>query len=837
MLRLELPHKMNRHSWIFKIIGLLFIMQALNLNAQNQDFKTTFTDAEYYFMFQDYREALPLYLKLYDQNRFNANINYRIGLCYLNIPGYKKKAIPHLEFAVTKINKKYQEGSYKEEYAPINSTFYLGEAYRIDNQLDKAIQYYEHFKSQLEVQDIYNLDYVNQQIKACQLAHVMMSDPLFIKLDPVNLLNEKGNYCYYPVMSGDGQSFAFTIKEKFYDGIYYCRNINGKWDKARNITLELGVEGEVYSTGLNHDGTSLLLFKNDKSDGNIYISHLKNGKWSKIHKLDKNVNSLEWETFASFAPDGKTILFTSQRKGGYGGLDIYTTTLLPSGECTSPVLLGNSVNTPYNEESPILSRDGKILYFASQGHSNMGGFDIFYSRKIDDNTWSAPVNIGYPISTTDDNYYYFPIDSSSAYVSLINENQPGSRDIYYLNISKKEVLTEIQIKGKIFLSDNRDLDLNLFTVNILDEKTKTMITSSRPITNTGDFLFTLKPGNYLCEVNGVGYQSQVRNIYIPEGYTQKVIPFEMTLIAEEVSKGEYVTVKSILFDFDSFTLNREALFEVEKIFQLMDRNPSLYIEVTGHTDSKGSVAYNQKLSLQRARAVIEYLVNKGIDNNRFVARGAGSFDYVAANTNPDGSDNPLGRSLNRRVCMRVLKSDKSIQINEDLQVPENLRPSSQNFTILLAPKDVSLFPKQIENIQVLTGQNVRIREVGNASFSTIGSFTKKPGALNLLNKCIDNGFPDAMIVSEIDLEELIRADKSIETTLKTAFTIQLIALSKPVDKSFFKGLNTIEVKSADGYYRYIYGEFKDLNEAKSQLEKIIEMGFPDAFIVSKDKYK
>ncbi len=817
--------------------GSMIILAFASTKAQNTDFKTTFTDAEYYFMFQDYREALPLYLKLYDLNRLNANINYRIGLCYLNIPGVKKKSIPFLEFAVNKVNKIYQEGSYKEENAPVNAFFYLGEAYRINNQLDKAIETYKLFRSQLEIKDLYNLDYVNQQIKACELARDMINDPLNLNLEKVDLIPDAGKFCYNPVISGDGKTMAFSLKEKFYDGIYMSRFVNGKWETARNITLDLGVEGEVYSTNLNYNGTILLLFKNDKSDGNIYQSKFEKGKWGKAQKLNKNVNTLDWETFASFSPDGKTLFFTSNHKGGYGGLDIYKSTQQANGEWGSPTNLGNTINTSYNEESPVLSRDGKILYFASQGHSSMGGFDIFYSLKMDDNSWTTPVNIGYPISTTDDDLFYFPIDSSSAYISMVNEDSPGSRDIYKLQISKKQVIPEIQIKGKIYLSDNREIESNAFTIKITDSKIGKLVQSTQPKSISGDFNATLKPGNYICEVKGVGYQTQTRNIYIPDGYTQKVMPFEFNLLAEEVSKGEYVTIKSILFDFDSYSLTRDALFEIEKIYQLMDKNPSLKIEVTGHTDSKGSVAYNQKLSLKRARSVVDYLVGKGIDESRFVTKAVGAFANIAANTNPDGSDNPAGRSLNRRVCMSVLKSDKNIQISEDIEIPENLKPLEQTFTILLTNKTESPTPAQVELIQGKTDLKVRIREAGTINFFTLGSFLKKANALVVLNKCIDNGFPDALIIGELELEQLIKAEKVIDTREKTIYTIQIVALSKPAENSFFKGLTVKEFKSQDGFYRYIYGQFKGQTEARNQLEKIVEMGFPDAFIVSLDKFK
>lgn len=819
------------------LICLLICISSLLVKAQNQEYKSTFTDAEYYFLLQDYKEALPLYLKLYDQNRLNANINYRIGLCYLNIPGLKEKSIQFLEEAVKKTSPKYQEGSYKEQNAPTNSVFYLGNAYMVNNQLNKAIDTYIKFRDQLDVKDIYNLDFVDQQIKACELAQEMMTDPLKINTERVDKFNETGKYSYNPTLSGNGRSIVFTAKEKFYDGIFYNRKVNGNWKRPDNITLDLGVEGEVYSTFLNHDGTKMLLFMSDRNDGNLFVSNLQDGKWSKAKKLGKNINSKDWETFASFSPDDSTIYFTSTRKGGFGGLDIYTSKLQSNGEWGIPANLGNVINTPYNEESPILSADGGTLYFSSQGHNSMGGFDIFYTKRLNDNSWSTPVNIGYPINTTDDDLFYFPIDSVNALMSLTSKDKPGIREICQVQIVKEVKIPEVLIKGKMLVADNREIESDSFSIKVIDSKSGSQLSTLKPKSVSGEFSVSLKPGNYNVEFKGSGYDTQTRNLYIPDSYSFKEMPFEVSLIPTGIATGEFVTIKSIKFDFDSYALNREALFEIEKVYQLMYNNPSLYIEVTGHTDSKGPVAYNEKLSLKRARAVIEYLVSKSISENRFVARGVGIADNIALNTNPDGSDNPIGRSLNRRVCMKVIKSDKNIQINEDIEVPEHLQVRSQNCTILLAPKGTSVDPKLIENIQNITGQKVKSIEMGIDKLLTLGNFPSKSGAIALLNKCIDNGFPESMIVGVSEIEQQINSNKENGSIKNAVYTIQIIALRKPADKALFKGLSVKEFKGEDGFFRYIHGEFKSLNEAKLELEKIVEMGYPDAFVINLDKYK
>jgi len=214
---------MNRRLPIkFLITILVFLSSFSSLLAQSNLFKQTFTDAEYYILMQDYREALPLYQKLYRMDSTNANVNYRLGQCYLNIPGLKSKAIPYLENATKSINPKYNEGSYKETQAPPVSLFNLGEAYMVNHMLDKALEVFSQFKERLDVKDIYNLDYVNQQIKACENAKEFLKTPIRIETEKVIPFAERNKNCNYPTLSGDRQSMIFTVKEKFYSGIFHC---------------------------------------------------------------------------------------------------------------------------------------------------------------------------------------------------------------------------------------------------------------------------------------------------------------------------------------------------------------------------------------------------------------------------------------------------------------------------------------------------------------------------------------------------------------------------------------------------------------------------------------
>jgi outer membrane protein OmpA-like peptidoglycan-associated protein/tetratricopeptide (TPR) repeat protein len=807
------------------------------------DYRTIFTDAEYYFLFNDFPEALPLYQKLLNEKTENANLNYRIGRCYLSIPGMKHKAIPYLEKAILETSSTYQEGSYKEEKAPINSYFFLGEAYRIEGKLLEAIETYNTFRSLLDTKDVYSLDYVDQQIKACQRAMSMMQNPINIELVNIPLF-ETNKYILGPVVSGDGTTMAFTSQEKFYDAIYISKKKEGgEWGSPINITLDLKVEGEIYTTSLNFDGTQLFLYKDDRGTGNIYSSIQIDGKWQHAQKLGKKVATRYWETYASVSPDGQTLYFSSNRKGSQGGLDIYCCKKQPNGEWGEPTNLGSTINTPYNEEAPYLSADGNTLFFISQGHNSIGGYDIFYSQKIGENEWSKPINMGYPINTTDDDMSFFPIGESKGLITKVDKGTPNVRKVYSVNILPEEKKKRIELIGNISLSNSFEVQENQFKVTLLELESQKLIEVTFPEAITGLFKLEVSPGAYRLIARGEGYTQQSIPIVIPDTYAQDKYNVDIKLTPESVTSGEFLLIRSILFDFDCADLSREATFEIEKVFGIMNKYPNLTIEVCGHTDIKGSAQYNYKLSLRRAQSVIDYLVKKGINSDRMVARGASTFENVATNINPDGTDNPEGRSLNRRASISVIDSNEDVTIQAELNIPEHLKPREQHYTILLAPINNSINPDAESKINVQSGLSVRKLTGSDGKFANvIGSFEHKSRAIDLLNYSIDNGFPKATIIGVQDLGALIslpaEEPKEIVEQNENVYTIQILARQQQVqDQSIFKGLEVKEIKSNDGIFRYIYGRFNGMGSALEELEQVKQAGFPDAFIMNINRYK
>jgi len=418
------------------LIGIILFWGIGSSVAQYKEaLKSTFYDAEYYMLYEDYNEALNLYLTLVRDGLNNAYIQHRIGECYLNIPGQKNKSIPYLEKACEDIATTIKEGSIKETKAPVRAVFYLACAYQSNNQLDKAIETFNWFKNELADQKIYNTDYVDRQIESCKVAKDLISHPLAVKtINAGELINN--NYSnILPVLSSDESTMLYVSKLKFYDAIFYAKKDSADWAAPLNITPDLQSDGNLYTSHLSCDGKTLVLIKSDNFNSDIYLSKFSNGKWTIPEKLNKHINTKYRESFASITSDGKKLYFVSDRKGGFGGMDIYVSVWdEKTNDWGKAENLGSTINTAFNEETAIICEKENKLYFSSQGHYNMGGYDIFCSDYIN-GEWSAPENLGYPINTTDDNIYFYPIgDGKQAYISRYDENGYGMEDIIKIEI-------------------------------------------------------------------------------------------------------------------------------------------------------------------------------------------------------------------------------------------------------------------------------------------------------------------------------------------------------------------------------------------------------------------
>lgn len=885
------------------LLSLSLLFSVFYIFAQNtKDIKDLFIEAEEHLLYEEYDQALPKYLELIERGLENANTYFSVGICYMNMPGQVRNAIPYLEKATQNVSSNYKEGNYKEESAPEEAWFYLAKAYRVTNSFDKAIEAYKKFKSTLSPSDIYYNDFADLQIKSCENARKFMQNPInFITTQAP--FNEDGEN-YQAAVSGNGEHVAFTAFQEvrdpytqetnYFEIVYYSKFDGHEWSKPKDITFDIESDGYLSSLALNYEGDYMLLYRDDYGNGNIYASFRDGNKWGKAERLAKQINTRENETSASISKDGNTLYFVSDRIGGIGGKDIYMSEKDKKGRWGTAVNLGETINTVFEEETPFIAEDGKTLYFASEAHNSMGGYDIFKSVRDDNGNWSEPQNLGYPLNTANDDLFYVPMgDGTSAYMTRLPEGESNTKifkidypqtqrvvdvladnnnindDLNLLDntnnnttgtdqqqvyvpetetptINENPGLTtivvpsEYELKGRLTLDDNKDLN-NSFYLHVLKPDGE-VVAALSPDIATGEFSTKIKHGSYTVQASGNGYETAEKSIFISENQQSPEVLTFLSLKPKEVSSGQYYTIKSILFDYSSDILDYNAQVEIEKLAQLMTKYPSLYIEVVGNTDSHGTDEYNKNLSIRRARAVVEYLTSKGVGSDRFVTKGAGKENFIAINENPDGSDNPEGRKLNRRVDMKVIKSGGDNVSFENIYVPDELLYKDQlTYTIMLmeSPKvlDPSYFLKAGSAVS-----NVWMFQSEGGYLYTVGQFKHKADALDVMKVVVDAGFPDAKIISSFEYKELVEKSSNfyktkMSSTDNNVYSIQLLALKEPRISKSFKGLADVrEVHCDDGMYRYIYGEYIGKVSAKQALEDAIDKGYYDAFIIEKSKY-
>lgn len=422
---------------------ILFSLATICTFSQKKDIslKEYFTDAEFFFVAEEFLDALQDYLEVYKRGyNNNANINYRIGICYLNIPGQKEKSVEYLKKACENASSKFNVSSLNEEYAPLDAWLYLGNAYRILYELDEAIETYNIFLDLNPEQAEEEKKYALKQIEAAQIANEFFNDPKLVRFNNLGSLINNSSPNHNCLVSGDGSTMIFMTKLPFYEAIYMSVKRGNNWSRPVNITPQLMSDGDQIATGLSYDGKSLLLAKEDIFDSDIYISHFENGKWAKSKSINKTINSRYWESHASFSKDGNTIYFTSNRRGGFGEMDIYSVSKINEKEWGQPVNLGKNINTELSEDTPFITEDGNSLYFSSQGHITMGGYDYFVSHYTDTG-WGGAENLNYPLCSTDDDLFYYPYNNGNyAYIHKILDEGSGHWDIYQVEFPDEDQL-------------------------------------------------------------------------------------------------------------------------------------------------------------------------------------------------------------------------------------------------------------------------------------------------------------------------------------------------------------------------------------------------------------
>lgn len=674
---------------ILSLLALAFVfLVAGAFVLKSKGPKQKITQGDVFFAADEYSAALPLYLEAYQMDPTNANTSFKIGVCYLNIPGKKQWAYSYLVAASGNISEKYKSSSTKEKHAPVDTWYYLGQSQHLKNNFDSAIICFDNYLRYIDTADVQMMSEIDLRKTWCSNGKTLMASPVSIQVENLgaNINTEFPEYS--PVISADQRMMIFTARrpenvggkvdprdQMYFEDIYYSvMNDSGMWSKAVPMGQNINTAGHEATIGMSADGQQLLIYKDDQGDGNIYLSYQQGDSWGTPAKLTENVNTKFWEPSATITPDGNTLYFSSNAPGGMGGTDIYRSVRLPNGEWSKPQNMGAPINTMHDEDAPSILADGLTLYFASNGGQSMGGFDILTSTKNEeDGKWSQPINVGYPVNTTDDDIFFAPTpDNTHAYYSSASSaNGKGEKDICLLTFPGKEETPLTVLTGEI---------TSIFggvppgtTITVTDVETGELMGSYQPNTATGKYVIILPPGrNYNITYEAVDFLYQSDNVNISDTAAYQVLnrPVELA----PLSVGSKIVVRNIFFASGKSELQPESKAELDKLVTLMTNFPKLILEIAGHTDAAGGDDLNQKLSEQRAQVVANYLIEHGIDKSRLRTKGMGEKFPIAQNYNKDGSANKAGMAMNRRFEFTVLSIDGTIKdVVAPIEVPEDLK--------------------------------------------------------------------------------------------------------------------------------------------------------------------
>lgn len=463
---------------------------------------------------------------------------------------------------------------------------------------------------------------------------------------------------YLPAVTADEQTIIFTRRIKNNEDFFKSVKLDGKWTEAKPLdgpinTLEFNEGAQCVSP----DGNYLFFTGCNRPDGlgrcDIYISRWENGEWSIPFNIGGPVNTSGWESQPSISADGRTLYFVSDRPGGQGANDVWKSDLGAEGVWSSPVNLGADINTPYDEHSPFIHPDNETLYFSSDGWPGFGNKDLFMSRKKKSDTsgWEKPKNLGYPINTfAEESGLNVSANGKVAYFA--SSHKPGSED---LDLYSFELPGDVRplpvtyVKGKVTdILNNQPISAK---IEIIDLNTGLPTYDDVSDRSDGEFLAILKPGeSYALNVSKEGYLFYSQNFSPGSQHIQT--PYLIEVALQHIQPGGMVILNNIFFDTNQFDLLPESTTELSRLVLFLQQNPSIDIEIGGHTDDIGTEESNILLSEARAKSVYDYLISNEIQSSRLTFKGYGETKPLNDNLSEEN------RQINRRTEFKIVNKEK-----------------------------------------------------------------------------------------------------------------------------------------------------------------------------------
>lgn len=461
----------------------------------------------------NYIQALDEYLKLEKKINDDPELKHRIGTCYLNINNDKTKALPYLEYC-------FKSGQFRNDLL-----LELGKAYQYAYKFSEAENYYNKYRAKASSKEYPLIDHY---IETCENAKEVMKKPVNVTFENLGKEINSNGAEYYPFVTADQSTLYFTARREentgkmrgfngYYTSDVYSSTVKtGAWTKAKKMVPTVNTAQDEQCVGISPDGKNIIIYmENLENPGDlIHAEYSKAKTFGRPVPFNPPINSDKSEFEGCYGSNSDIIYFTSNRKGGVGESDIYVSRRLPTGEWGIPKNLGPNINTIYKESFPVVSEDGKTLYFSSQGHTNMGGYDIFKSKWNEAaQNWETPVNIGYPINTTDDDMMFsLSGNGRDGYISAVRKEGFGDLDIYKIIFNDAEKPLTV-IVGKVLSPDSTKKKI-VARIIITDLKTNDILDDKNVNNLTGKYIFIVEPGKYKVEIESKGYSNITEDVMI-----------------------------------------------------------------------------------------------------------------------------------------------------------------------------------------------------------------------------------------------------------------------------------------------------------------------------------
>ncbi len=508
----------------------LFTAPLLAQTGWSREDRVNWKEGDFAFYQGDFAYAYELLSEVRKADTTFAPVNFQLGVIELDWFQNKQRAAQYLQQAV--------DAGLKEAY------FHYARLMHRQMRFDEALGWYDRYASSGDQSVI--AEEVQRNIDITRRAKVAVANPADVRISNLGPVVNTEAKEYVPLVTPDNNILYFTSRRddstaqlkdpngEYYEDIYKSVRDSAGWRIPVNIGQPVNSETHDATVSISADGKTMLLYRTNRNltGGDIYITNYRKGSWSAPTKLSESINSDYQEASATISPEKDMIIFSSNRPGGYGGKDLYRVRKLPNGEWSLPRNLGPSINTSYDEDAPHLDIDGKTMYFASQGHNTIGGYDLFVTEQTERDVWSTPINLGYPANTVDDDIF-LSVDAGgrNGYFSSAREGGFGQQDLYGIDF--------IYRKEKLIVIKSETLDLGTAPIaakiTVIDKTTRDIQGIYRSHPETGRFILVLNPlTEYQLILEAEGFQAMAEDLYFP---------FPKTEEESELSLAPYILQK------------------------------------------------------------------------------------------------------------------------------------------------------------------------------------------------------------------------------------------------------------------------------------------------------